>query len=361
MTPFYSRLSYSFGNEDWKTEQKALQIDSKSDILCITASGDRPLNLLTRGCSSLVSVDANPFQNALFELKKTALFHLSFSEYLAFLGADHHPNRLQVYDRLDKYLSAPSSSIWKKNRSTLKKGVLYQGALEKCLKLASQALQWLSGKKINKLCSFDNLEEQQHFLKTEWNSALWERGIQLILHPSLSRLFIKDPGLYAHVDPSMHIGKYIYNKLHEGLNRCLAKESALISLLFTGRVSSDYFPPYLQEEGVKNIKKNTENISHQTNDLISFLKQDSGTTYNRFSISDVASYLSQSDFELLIENIFKRAKPHSRFCIRQFLSNYSIPERLVPYFKRDFSLEQQLEKEDRCFCYRFMVGEILKN
>lgn len=61
---FYSRLSYSIGNEDWKTEQKALQITPEDRILCVTASGDRPLNLLYSNCKEIVSVDANPFKNS---------------------------------------------------------------------------------------------------------------------------------------------------------------------------------------------------------------------------------------------------------------------------------------------------------
>ena len=48
MTFFFSRLSYSFGNEDWRTEKRALGIRPHDQVLCITASGDRPLNLLAR-------------------------------------------------------------------------------------------------------------------------------------------------------------------------------------------------------------------------------------------------------------------------------------------------------------------------
>jgi S-adenosylmethionine-diacylglycerol 3-amino-3-carboxypropyl transferase len=60
MANFYSRLSYSFGNEDWLTEHKALQIQPTDSVLCVTASGDRPLNLLTKELKALVAVDANP-------------------------------------------------------------------------------------------------------------------------------------------------------------------------------------------------------------------------------------------------------------------------------------------------------------
>ena len=69
MAKFFKRLSYSIGNEDWETEREALSIQADDKVLCITASGDRPLNLLMNECREIVSIDANPVQNYLLELK----------------------------------------------------------------------------------------------------------------------------------------------------------------------------------------------------------------------------------------------------------------------------------------------------
>ena len=54
----------------------------------------------------------------------------------------------------------------------------------------------------------------------------------------------------------------------------------------------------------------------------------------------------------------KSAKPGARFCLRQFMSAYDIPDDLQPYFTRDTSLEKHLECMDNCFIYRFYVGTI---
>ncbi len=69
MTTFFSRLSYTWGNEDWNTEREALQIGSQDTVLCITASGDRPLNLLVDDCHRMVAIDANQQQNYLLHLR----------------------------------------------------------------------------------------------------------------------------------------------------------------------------------------------------------------------------------------------------------------------------------------------------
>ncbi len=54
------------------------------------------------------------------------------------------------------------------------------------------------------------------------------------------------------------------------------------------------------------------------------------------------------------------ATKDARFCIRQFLSGYTIPDEFRDVLIRDTDLEQKLELEDRAFAYRFFVGSITK-
>ena len=87
MNDFFSRLSYSFGNEDWNTEYQALKVKPSDKVVCITASGGRPLNLLLQDCEQVVTVDANKIQNYLLKLKSAALKEVDYEEYLDFLVA----------------------------------------------------------------------------------------------------------------------------------------------------------------------------------------------------------------------------------------------------------------------------------
>ena len=127
MAGYFSRLSYSFGNEDWSTEAKALQVRPGDRVACITASGDRPLHILLHDCAEVVAIDANPAQNHLLNLKVAALGQLSYEEYLAFLGALPHPERLAVLHRLNPLLPPEARHFWNSNSDMIKKGVLFQG------------------------------------------------------------------------------------------------------------------------------------------------------------------------------------------------------------------------------------------
>ncbi|MCH9625116.1 MAG: hypothetical protein S4CHLAM123_02850 [Chlamydiales bacterium] len=361
MGSFYSRLSYSFGNEDWKTEQKALQIQPTDRVVCVTASGDRPLNLLTNELQEIVAVDANPLQNALFDLKRVALSELPHAEYLKFMGVDSSKERGKLYSQIEKGLDPMVSALWGQLPKKIERGVLYEGATEKFLKVVSGAIRLFRGKKIDKLFSIDNLEEQHKFVKKHWHTFMWKKLFQVGLHPLITRTFIKDPGLYEHIDPSMrHIGNHLYSRIDNYLNHSLAKQSVLLSLILTGKVDRNHFPPYLSKEGIEKIKKQIHKTSFHTIDLVSFIEKAEPSSFDCFSISDVASYLNKEHFNRLVEGIFRSAKPGARFCMRQFLSNHQLPAHLAPHFKRNSALEQELQNEDCCFVYRFMTGTIEK-
>jgi S-adenosylmethionine-diacylglycerol 3-amino-3-carboxypropyl transferase len=361
MGSFYSRLSYSFGNEDCETEHKALQIRPQDRVLCVTASGDRPLNLLTKELHSLVAVDANPLQNALFDLKRVAISSLSHQDYLTFMGVFPSKERLKIYSQIEKKLDPMSSALWELVPKKIENGILYQGSVEKLLKIVSTIVRLCRGKKkVDQLFSQKNIKEQQKFVAKSWDTFFWKKAFDIFLHPFSNRNLLRDPGLYEHVDPNIHVGKQIYTRIHTYLNRHLAKESILLSLFFNGKVDPQYFPPYLKKEGIQKIKKQIGKTEFHTNDLVSYVSNAPSNSFDCFSVSDVASYIGPKDFIKLVEGIYRCAKPGARYCIRQFMTNHQIPPHLSAHFKRNHALDKKLQEEDRCCIYTFMTGTIEK-
>lgn len=355
---FYSRLSYSFGNEDWVTEQLALDIQKESRVLCITASGDRPLNLLSTECHSLVSIDANPLQNALLDLKKTALAHFSYDDYCGFLGLEPMHNRLKLYAHIAPLLSHESQRMWHTYRHHIAKGILFQGALERLGRASARIICLCRRRKIKQLFTFEDATAQAAFIRQEFDTPLWRRLFILALHPKLIGHLLDDPGLYAYVGKNTHIGHHLYDCIHQGLQRVLAKESILLSLIFKGSIDKEHLPPYLSRAGIESIRPQLGRLHSHTVDVLSFLQQTADASFDRFSLSDIASYMPYSAFEQMLSSMIRVAIPGARFCIRQFLSNYEIPPHLAPRLKREHALEEHLSLQDRCCVYRFFVGTV---
>lgn len=359
MPEFLERLNYSIGNEDWTTERLALKVKPDDTVLCITASGDRPLHLLLDDCKELISVDANPIQNYLLHLKLTAMKALEYEEYVSFLGAKEGNDRKATLQKISTNFNEEACrKFWLDNEKMISKGVLYQGAIEKISKWISRSFRLLRPKKLDRLFQIDNLTEQREFLRKEWDTKFFRNIFKYGLHPTLSKFILKDPGLYSHVGPSLSVGTYIYNRMINCLDNCLAKENLLLSLIFLGRVKEEGFSPYLTYEGSQIIKKRLDKLSIKTDNIIDHMESAPAASVDCFSLSDIASYMNQQDFSRMLKAMLRCAKPGARFCIRQFTSDHQIPEELSPFFKRDLQLEKELEEKDQCFIYRFLAGNI---
>ncbi|MCE5317268.1 MAG: BtaA family protein [Parachlamydia sp.] len=360
MTPFFSRLSYSFGNEDWRTELQALRIAPGNRVLCITASGDRPLHLLLDPCDALVSVDANQVQNHLLQLKRTAMEHLDFEDYLAFLGGSFSSSRGTIFQRLTPYMDPGAAAHWTKHLKMVEKGILFQGTTERFVKLANIVFCWRR-KEIQGLFACRTLEEQRAFLQKNWRHDRWKRIFKWSLKPFLTRFALQDPGMYSHLDNSMEPGLYIYERMMHSFDQTLARENALASLILLQTINEEAFPPYLKPEGYQIIKPRLNRLTAITQDIISYLEDIPEKSFDRFSMSDISSYLDRPSFEKLLRAIYRTARPGARFCLRQLMSRYTIPEDLGPHFTREKDLEKKLEFEDRAFLYHFTVGTINKS
>ncbi len=360
MKQFFSRLSYSFGNEDWKSERAALKIAPTDRVICITASGDRPLHALLDPCQEVVAIDLNPIQNHLLILKMTALKHLEYQDYLEFLGINPAKDRKVVFNQLSAYLPAATSTFWQQRIKMIENGILYQGTIETLLKITAPILKILRPKKISKLFSFESLADQRQFIRNEWSSYFWNKAFELIFNPIFTKYMIKDPGLYENLPSTAHPGKYINDRIYSSLNRHLAKENLLMSQVCFGKVIESALPPYLTYNGSQTIRLNLDRITIQNFDIINYLEHAPDNSFDCYSLSDVISYLTPPDFQRLLNAIYRTARPGARFCMRQFISNYSIPDKWQDKFCRSPKLEKHLEENDRSMFYRFTVGTLNK-
>lgn len=108
-----------------------MKIQANDRVLSITASGDRPLHLLLDECKEVVSIDANPIQNYLLNLKCVAMRELNYLDYLKFLGASPCNHRLSTLEKLVPHMEEQAQKFWVKKKKLIQKGVLYQGVVEK--------------------------------------------------------------------------------------------------------------------------------------------------------------------------------------------------------------------------------------
>ncbi len=356
---FYNRLNYSLGNEDWNIEKQALRITPLDRTLCITGSGDRPLHLLMTDCAEVISIDKNPIQNYLLDLKKTAIAHLPYHDYLAFLGCTPSSTRFATFMQIKMHLTEDAALYWENNKNMLERGVIYQGKIERLIGVAAKCFNLVRRKKIDALFSFTDLESQQTFLKKEWDTLTWRSIFEIFLNSHISKIFSSNHIFNAPSCQNIKPGKYIYQRMLTYLNNNLAKNSPLLQQILKGKISSESYYPYLTFDGYNKIRQNLSKLKFHTCKIVDYLN-DHPNSFDCFSMSDIASYMPQAAFENLLNGIHTAAKPKARFCIREFISRSSIPQPLLAHVIRNPELELKLETEESNFVYRFFVGDIHK-
>ncbi len=354
MSGFFSTLNYSSVNEDWRTEARALEIGPDDRVLCVTGSGARPLALLAASPARVTAVDCNPTQNTLLALEIAAIRRLDFDELAAFLGLRPADPRFRR-DHLRGL--APDLGAHRAAALALaplvERGILYAGRWERHHARLARVGRLLRGRAIDALFAHDDLEEQRRFVRRVWDTPAWRRVFELACSPIVARLAFGDPAFYRHV--AVPMGATLYRRLRGALQRTLARDNFMVSLVLRGALSETDLPPHLTREGHARLRGRLDHLTIETADLRTILTRERGT-FTRLSLSDVPSFLDRAGFAALCRSMADGAAPGARFCIRQFATRHVVPTELADRLIREPELEQTLATEDHAFAYEFLVG-----
>lgn len=357
---FSQKINYSSCNEDTRSELKALRIGKEDIVLAITGSGARSLDLLISGPKKIISIDMNPLQNFLLELKIGAIKNLSYDEYLAFLGVRESQRRILLYRQIRPALSLDAKTYWDGQSRSLRRGIIYQGRWERYFRNLSLVVKVFRGKKIKRLFSFKEIEEQIEFCRKKWNTALWRNFIFFVCRRFFWQFIMQDPGFYRYVPIEFPVGPYIYASLCRTLERYPARENHFFSFLVHNKyIDENYLPLHLQEKHYPMLKEYVSRIAIVTDSLQNFLRILPDKCIHKFSLSDISSYTSVEEYLSILESCVRVSAPGGLFCIRHFLVKRGIPGSLRHKIELFNALGKELERDDMSYAFTFCVGKIV--
>ncbi len=358
VSDFFNQINYSAANEDGHTERLALSnaIPNKS-VLAITGSGSRTLELAIASPERIVSIDFNPTQNFLLELKIAAYKELDYEEMISFLGLKEDSERLKTYQILKSNLSAEAKVFWDRNIGKIKDGVIYCGTWETYLKGIAKAANIIRKKQIDQLLSFDNLNDQAKFWDEHWDNWSWKMFIRVLGNRSLWKYVIKEPGIHL-VPKDLSISDTIKNRFDSAAHNLLFKEAAFSWLILKGEYQSqkqETLPCHLQKQHFKALKSNLGCIELKTESLDVYLNT-AEDRFHAFSVSDFGSYAPKNVYESIWQGIKKSSYQDARICEREFLVPHH-PEKIKDLnLVRNSDLENKLASQDRSFIYKYIIG-----
>jgi S-adenosylmethionine-diacylglycerol 3-amino-3-carboxypropyl transferase len=359
MPSFLETLNYSSCNEDSRSELKALRINKRDSVLTITGSGARPLDLLIKQPAKIISIDFNPCQNFLLELKMAAMQQLEYEDYLNFLGVCPSQKRVQVYSGLRSCLSSDARGFWDQHPEMLKKGVIYQGRWEKYFLKLAQAVGLTRNQLRQNLFQSVDVTRQASLWSKKWDDIIWRMFLRLISSRFTWKNFLGDPGFYAYVSAQFSVYNYLWNKFSSASKNILLSQSPFASLLFFGKYDLEkVLPLSLQRKHYSTLRTNLSHIQIVTQSLLEFLERGTANQFQKYSLSDFSSYTNANDYLKIWRGIVRTAAAGAIVCERQFLVKRKIPHEVYKYVMRNKNLEKELLLHDDSIFYTFVIAQV---
>ncbi|MEO1656632.1 MAG: DUF3419 family protein [Pseudomonadota bacterium] len=346
---FATSLNFTSANEDGRTELEALRLSSADDVLCLTASGTRPLDLLLGDPGRVTAIDTNPAQNALLRLKIAALKAFDDDDYLAYLGVAEHPDRAALHQRVRKALSTDDAAFWDARSGVIASGVWHAGRWERVLRLGARGLSLWRGRAIQQVFAAASLGEQEVAWKQGIDGPVWRGVLRLLARRWLWTRLVGEPGGAFLPPPSVAAGA-IADRLNAASGAFLFSDSDFLTLMLRGQCGpGTALPVHMQPGNLAVVRARLDRIEIANRDL---RELEPGREFSAFSLSDFGSYTDSAKYEACWAGIVRSAASQARFCERVLLNELPAPSFAI----QDSPLSARLSAEDKAAIYEIRAG-----
>lgn len=375
---FSKGFRYSTCWEDPYVIQKALQIDSRDTVLCISSAGCNVLNFLLYDPREILAVDYSPRQNSLLKLKIEAIRNLTYEEFIELMGIFPSDKKIDIYLSLRKNLDDDTRKFWDYNLYFIKKGIVYNGLEEKRLKTIGNILKFFIGKeKIENLFGLEKIEEQCRFFYDYVDGNIANQLIKLLYSRAFTILRLSY-GMFVfsifpltgikrtrdEVQIDFQLAKNLFSQekfVEELFTTTPLNDNYFASLMLLGYYTGgDCLPPYLKKEAFITLKKRVDNIKIETSSIQNILQRLPDNTITKFSLSNIFDWVSNIDFMQQLNDISRVGKNQARFCYFSTRIDRNIPDNVME-IQLQKQLAFQLIKDDKTHLYSDLeIGKIIK-
>jgi len=353
------KVVYSNVWEDPELNRQALQILPTDRVLSITSGGCNSLNLLLEDPRQVISIDCNPGQKALLDLKIAAFKELNYEDLINFLGvriyglkeATSPEQRLITYGRLTRHLPDESREFWNSHLNHIKMGVIHCGAVEKFFGIYRRIIRSLYAiDKADRIFFCNSIEEQRATYK-----GLFRRRAKLLNHLILNKFvlgIVKGRHSFKYVN-NLNFGQNFNNKLRYAFNNTLLNENYFLALILLGSYTGlKNLPPYLKKENFEKMRQNIGRLQNRLGTLRGILDTEGPASIDKFNLSNIFEWFDEPQFNDVLRDAIELATPRARFCYRYTLARaQNLDGKNKKILTSEPDLADQLFKQDRAFMY----------
>ncbi len=317
-------LVYNICWEDSDVDRHLLQINPETSLLTITSAGCNVLNYLLESPNSIHSVDINPKQTALLELKTAFIKYGDYELFFDFFGNGKSVHYETGYQIVRTYLSPASRKFWDNHIDYFDpkgRGLFYQGGSGIFARFLNRTINRKNLHNVVKAILSEPSREQRAELyakikKKLWNGPeknLWKSSFMLSLAgiPEKQRDAIGD------------INLFMQQVLHNVFVKQNPETNYYWRVYLEGAFTKNYCPEYLKEENFELMRSNIDRLIISTSGIHDLLDQ-TNQTFSHVVLLDYMDWLVGNDEAQLIidwDHILTKTTKGSKILFRTSYSN----------------------------------------
>jgi len=349
--------------EDPEIDRQAFRIRPDDVIFSITSGGCNVLAFLVDNPAKIVALDLNPYQNHVLELKIAAFRTLQYENLLEFLGILPSDQRIITYNKtLRVVLNPESRHYWDHHPGKISTGIIHTGRYEGYMHMLRKWFCVMMGKSFFRdLYEAGDQHERELLYKEKWNNIRW----RLFTGFFLSRFwmtFLFDKAFFVQLEKSFSFGAHFRGIIRKAITELPVRESSFLAyILFGNFYSIKHLPVYLRRENFEVIRGRLDRIVMITGNCRDYFLSLPGESFSKFNFTNIFEWMSPPDYEEMLRETIRVARPGSIITYRNLLVPRSRPESLANYIEPERELSEQLHRQDLSFIYRaYHVEQIVK-
>lgn len=353
----------SFGglvfNQSWEDpalDREALGISPEVDtVLSITSGGCSTLNLLCLRPRRLISVDANPAQSHLLELKLAAIRYLDHDDLWTLFGSSEARGAGAVYRaELRPRLSAAARRHWDGNIRLIERGLLTQGKLGFFLKWLRRYLHWQIGeRRLRRFFEVADLDEQRDLYYGEIQPRLWRGAVlRLVCAPPVLALAGMPRSQYELIQGQEGIEAYIRDRVEYVLTSVPIRDNYFVAqAAFGSYLDRESVPPYLLARNLPALKRMADRVVIVTAPLADYLQSLPPGSIDKFNLMDIFDWMDPETLRATLRGVVRTGAKGGRFIYRSTTRSFPLPSEFSEAVVGDDDLARRLFARDRALTY----------
>lgn len=348
-----STLIFTVNWEDPESDRQALTIRPGDTLMTVTSGGCNTLGFLLDDPAVIHTVDINPSQSHLMELKIAAMARLDHGAFVRFLGVTPSDGRLEVYSRLRPHLSPQAAAFWDGRRKILEDGVLMKGRYDRFVRLVGRVFHLVHGReRIARLLDARDRDEQRAVYARYWAGPRTRFVFHLFYNkPVMSRMGLETDYFRFDDGSNSFAGSFLL-RFRRVVHNLPVRGNYFLSVYLNGTYrSGTEVPDYLKKETFEVIKARLDRIRIHTDDVQTWLSTMPDGTFDGFALSNICELMSPADSRRMFEQTLRAAKPGARVSFRNLVLPREVPEDLRRSIVKDEELSRRIFASDRSFVY----------